>query len=162
MPDINHHEGLSGTGLSDIFRAEGTPTPHVSPHGSNTQVKQVIEHTAGPLLVSPRSFSTPIISSTSPEQPRRPSRKHDPYSSLTALERDIILCIKTASTQHAKESIYPSMGTSRHREAAWKGLQFSVIVAVISSQHPTLSPEELQSVEYTIVCIYNQLMFIII
>lgn len=140
---LSNHEGSRSNSGGDSTSRKANMPDHSE---SNTQIQRLMKHTADLSLESPQSSQSPVVSSPSTRQPRRSSRKHDPYSNLTALERDIILCIKTAATQHTKESIYPPVGNSQRRGTTWEGLQLSVIITVISSQHPDLNPEELQLV----------------
>jgi hypothetical protein len=121
------------------------------PHPSSSKVHVQGPETLSAHIVSKSPPSSPLLSSSSPllslQKPRRLLRKYDPYSDLSTLERDVILCIKTAAMQHAKDSIYPPVGQlQRRRNPTWEGLHLSVIIAVMSAQRPDLSPEELQLV----------------
>ncbi|KAF8077882.1 hypothetical protein FPV67DRAFT_17657 [Lyophyllum atratum] len=97
--------------------------------------------------------SSPLLWSLAPSiqhQPRR-SSTHDPYSHLSSLQRDIILCIASARAESAqRQGIYPSMeGVSV--EDSWEGVHVSVIIRTVSVRRPTLTPDTfLDSVEILI------------
>jgi len=90
------------------------------------------------------SFQVALLPSALPQVPVAAFQHHrpsDPYSNLNPLQRDIILCIQTASEsmQNATQSLYPPL----ERRAVWPGVNVSVIIrSVVNSRHPDVSLEE--------------------
>jgi hypothetical protein len=78
-----------------------------------------------------------------PSSPRSsmPSRQHtrrftptDPYSNLTSLQRDVLLCIQTAEEQNPSSSLYPTSA----QKPTWKGVHIRDIVESLTNRHPGL------------------------
>lgn len=66
---------------------------------------------------------------------------NDPYSKLTLLQRDVLLCIKTAAAHNPTPSVYPtpSLDCSEHTSnPTWKGVHVSVIIQSVTNRHPEL------------------------
>jgi len=64
---------------------------------------------------------------------------NDPYSKLTLLQRDVLLCIKTAAAHNHTPSVYPTpdFDGSEHNPT-WKGVHVSVIIRSVTNRHPEL------------------------
>jgi hypothetical protein len=60
----------------------------------------------------------------------------DPYSGLTSLQRDVLLCLQHAAARiPATSSLYP---TSERSPTAWRGVHVSTIVTSVTHRRPGL------------------------
>jgi hypothetical protein len=97
--------------------------------------------------VAEYSAPSPPQLSTPPRQHTRRFTPVDPYSRLTSLQRDILLCIQTAAEeQNSSPSLYP---ISAHNPS-WEGVHVRDIVRSVSIRRPGLVPNlsEFESVTF--------------
>ena len=65
---------------------------------------------------------------------------NDPYSKLTSVQRDVLLCIKNAAEHIPTPSVYPThdLDPSSEHNPTWKGVHVSVIIQSVTNRHPEL------------------------
>jgi hypothetical protein len=86
------------------------------------------------------SGSSPPRSSTPAGQSTRRFTLNDPYSKLTTLQRDVLLCITTVAAQNPTPHVYPTtdLEVSSEHNTSWKGVHVSVIIQSVTNRHPEL------------------------
>lgn len=97
-----------------------------SPIGTSNQYKDLaseVSYGSSPPLLTPARQHTRRLTS------------NDPYSGLTLLQRDVLLCIETAAAQNPMPSLYPN---SEHNPT-WKGVHISSIVESVMDRRPRLA-----------------------
>ncbi|KAF5380922.1 hypothetical protein D9615_004012 [Tricholomella constricta] len=91
-----------------------------------------------------RGAPSPLPRSLLPnvQEPLQRAPAHDPFSHLSSLQRDIILCVGSTRAQTARpQQIYPSVdGTSQ--EESWEGVHVSIIVSAVKARRPNLTPQD--------------------
>lgn len=121
----NHHERVEDGGIPEY--------PGVAqPHDLVTSARSCNQNNSATLGVPSRS---------SPSQSTIPIKQHirrltptDPYSRLSSLQRDVILCIKAIAAQNPEPPLYPIPEYS----PPWEGVHLSVIVQSLKMRHSGL------------------------
>jgi hypothetical protein len=147
LPISPTHRSLVGdAGISehgDTSRYGNQMTP-ISP---SRDTASEVQHGSSPPSPSP----VPAVVHT------RRSIPNDPYSKLTSLQRDVILCLKSAEAEVPNtSSLYPTS----ERNPIWRGVHLSTIVN--SVRRPGRRPVEFEEFELVTLHFMNYLKGLII